>query len=278
MSIDEISCSTKLTFCLILLLASGLVPQKAFAQDEDLDDYKVRISGIWFHSTPTVTMEAAGRNGLVDFNRDFGFNDYSTFGAKFDWKFTRKNHLYFVVSDFNQTQEAVLNRTITFRGQTFVVGLNTQAQLHEMMYSPGYQYDIIRRNRGHLGLAVQFNIFDTSGTFSAAAQTTPDGVNRAAVASQASLKAPIPVAGPEYRFYITRSPRIFVEGYVFGMYFFGYGNFVSTTNDLGVSLGKHFGIKAGYAVGSRLQVNTTSKRVGLNLTQKGPIVGVEVSF
>jgi len=39
-------------------------------------------------------------------------------------------------------------------------------------------------------------------------------------------------------------------------------------------------VNAGYQLGSRLNVNVDSKkdRLGLSLTQKGPIVGVEVSF
>jgi hypothetical protein len=31
---------------------------------------------------------------------------------------------------------------------------------------------------------------------------------------------PIPVAGPQFRLYLTDSPRVFVEGNVYGMYLF----------------------------------------------------------
>lgn len=63
------------------------------------------------------------------------------------------------------------------------------------------------------------------------------------------------------------------------MYLFGYGNFLSTTNDLGLTLNKYFSINAGYALGSRLVVNNNSSdRIGVHLVQKGPLVGVEVSF
>jgi len=48
-----------------------------------------------------------------------------------------------------------------------------------------------------------------------------------------SLLAPLPVAGPQFRFYLTNSPRLYVEGNVYGMYFFGCGNFVSTADDIG---------------------------------------------
>jgi hypothetical protein len=88
------------------------------------------------------------------------------------------------------------------------------------------------------------------------------------------------VAGPAGRFYLTNSPRLFIEGNLFGMYFFGYGNFVSTTDDLGVTINKHLSVNAGYQLGSRLTVNDDVKknRLGLRLTQQGPIVGAEVSF
>ena len=67
---------------------------------------------------------------------------------------------------------------------------------------------------------------------------------------------------------------------MFGMYLFGYGNFVSTADNIGVTVNKHLSLNAGYQLGSRLTVNNDSKadRLGLRLTQKGPIVGVEASF
>ena len=265
---------------MVLVLSAFLMLISAVgeAQKEDFDQYKVRISGFWFYSSPAVSLEAAGHNGLVDFHRDFGFNDYSTFLGKFDWKFARKHHFYVVVAPFNQSHQTTLNRTIVFRGQTFDVGAVTKADLSATLYAPGYQYDIMRRKRGHLGIAVQFNLFDVRGSMSANAQVIGPGVSQAATSSQASLLAPIPVGGPEFRIYLTNSPRLFVEGNVYGMYFFGYGNFYSTAGDLGFSVSKHLSVNAGYGIGSRLNVNTADSRSGLSLTQRGPIVGAQVSF
>ena len=263
---------------LLILLAVLVITPSLNAQNEDFDEYKVRIDGFWFYSNPTVTMTGEGRNGFVDFDRDFGFDTYSTFSGKFDWKFTRKNHFYVAASPFIQSRQVVLKRDVNFRGQTFPAGLTTKGELQAYLIAPGYQYDIIRRKRGHLGLAVQLDLFNTTGTLSAAAQVT-NGVQQAARSIQGSLLAPIPVAGPEFRLYLTNSPRLFVEANVYGMYLFGYGNFVSSTGDLGLSLSKHFSINAGYQMGSRLNVNTNaSSRIGLSLTQKGPIVGAEFSF
>jgi hypothetical protein len=36
--------------------------------------------------------------------------------------------------------------------------------------------------------------------------------------------------------------------------------------------------KAGYQLGTKLTVNNSNSRIGINLTQKGPLAGVEFSF
>src|SRR5271165_3260622 len=261
-----------------LFFAAFAVVPIVRAADYDLDEYKVRITGLWFFSNPTGTVQASGTdpNGSFDLSKPFGFNSYSTFTGKVDWKFTHKNHLYLAASPFSQTRQTVLNRTIDFQGQTFNVGLSTSAKLTSWAFAPGYQYDIIRRDRGHLGIAVQVDIFNTTAKLSAAAQATGDGTHYEARSASGSLVAPIPVAGPDFRFYIL--PKFYVDGNLFGMYLFGYGNFVSTTDTVGVSLGKHFSLRAGYQLGSRLVVNNSNNRIGIQLTQKGPVAGVEFSL
>ena len=199
--------------------------------------------------------------------------------GKLDWKFTHKNHIYIMGIPYNSSHQTVLTRTITFQGQTFEVGLTVSSTMDSPLYIVGYQYDIIRRRRGHLGLGLQINLFDSSASIHATAQVV-NGVQHPAISASASLLAPIPVAGPDFRLYLTNSPRLFVEGNVYGMYFFGYGDFVSTSGDLGFTINKHVSVSAGYQLGSRLVVNNdaSNKRIGLTMTQKGPMVGLQFSF
>lgn len=265
----------------LIIFLSSVVPATIRAQsNEEFDQYKLRVEGFWVYSNPSGTIQSSVQDGAVDLTKDLGFNSYSTFAGKLDWKFTHKNHLYLVGIPFNSSRETVLNRTIIFKDQTFEAGLTTHSSLSSPMYGFGYQYDIIRRRRGHLGLAAQINLFDTHASINAAAQVTGDGVHHAAVSASASLLAPIPVAGPEFRWYLTDSPRVFIEGNVYGMYFFGYGNFVSSMGTLGFSVNKHLSINAGYQLGSRLIVNnnSSSNRIGIDLTQRGPMAGLELSF
>ncbi len=270
--------SRALQLLLVFVFTIAVVPQSRAADQEDYDAYKVRINAFWLYAQPSGTFSGAGRNGFFDFQQDVGFNTYSTFTGDLDWKFTRKNHFILAATPFNHSQQFVLDRTIVFQGQTFNVGAAASASLKANAYVPGYQYDIIRRRRGHLGIRVQIDLFDTAGTLNAAAQVN-NGVPQAATRSSASFLAPIPVAGPDVRFYLLpHSSRLFVTGNVFGMYLFGYGNFVSTFDTLGLTVNRHLSIRGGYALASRLEVKTKTDRAGLALTQKGPVVGIDFSF
>ncbi len=272
--------TARLAFGLALLMFVLAIPQ-LYAKDQneqEYDAYKLRISAFWFNAHPTGSFEAAGHRGFVDFQKDFGLSSYSTFSGKLDWRITRKNHLLFGATPFSRTRQVVLSRTVSFQGQTFPAGVVATGDFNVLALAPGYERDIIRRKRGHLGVLVQLDLFDVTGKLNAAAQIS-NGIPILATSSTASLRAPIPVAGPDVRLYLLpHSSRLFVTGNVLGMYFFGYGNFVSTFDTAGLTLTKHLSVRAGYQLASRLNVNTKTSRVGLSLTQKGATAGVEVSF
>src|SRR5437868_3928284 len=203
---NQSSRCARLLFGLAFLAVA--VPQ-VHAADDDFDSYKVRITGYWFYAQPSGRFEGKSKNGAFDLSKDIGFQSYSTFSGKLDWKFARKHHLIIEATPFSSSRQTVLNRNITFQGQTFDAGLVTSADLQANGYSFGYQYDFIRRKHGHLGLVLQMDLLDTSANLRAAAQVV-GGVNHPAVSTSASLLAPIPVAGPDFRIYlIPNSSRLF---------------------------------------------------------------------
>jgi len=259
-----------------LFATLSAAPSLHAAEHEDLDAYKFRIDAGWYYVSPSGNFHASNDASTIDINKDLGFGNYNTFAGKADWKFTRKNHLYVVGIPLFFSRQTVLNRTFTFQGQTFSAGLNANSSLNTIYVAPGYQYDIIRRKRGHLGIALQMNLLNTKATINAAAQTTGNGVHYNAVSASGSLFAPIPVAGPDMRFYFT--PRIFVNANVLGMYFFGYGNYVASTGFIGVNVTKHIAATGGYQLGSALTVNGTQDRLAFRFVQKGAIAGLEASF
>jgi hypothetical protein len=261
----------------VLVSASAVFVTRASGQDE-FDQYKLRLDGYWFYSTPTGTVQGHADSVPVNFQRDLGFNNYSTGSGKLDWKFTHKNHFYLVLTPLFSSKQFVLARTITFEGQTFEVGAQVNSELHAFFIAPGYQYDIIRRRRGHLGLGVQADLIKSTAKITATGSVSGGGAATGSYSASGALLAPIPVAGPQFRLYLTDSPRVFVEGNLYGMYFFGYGSFVSTAGDIGLTLAKHISMNAGYSLASHLTVNGTQGRLALELSQKGPSVGMEFSF
>ena len=266
--------SLALAILVLVLVVTNLKAQ----QSEEFDDYKIRFGTAWFYSNPTGHVKAQSDTVPIDFSKDLHFGSYSTFAGKVDWKFTRKNHFYVVIIPLWKSKTGTLSRDIVWNGNPIHAGAVVHSDLHAFEIAPGYQYDILRRKRGHLGIAVQFDIFNTRTKISAAAQVTGDGTHQAAVSASKSLLAPIPVAGPEFRYYLTNSPRVFVEANFYGMYFFGYGDFLSSAGDIGVTLTKHITANAGYTLATRLNVKGTSDRIGLDLTQKGALVGLQFSF
>lgn len=141
------------------LFAVAAVPSLKAQSDDEFDSYKLKLEGFWVYASPSGSLQSSVQTGMgpIDLQKDLGFNNYSTFAGKLDWKFTHKNHFYVSGEAFKSSRQTALTRTITFQGQTFEAGLTTQSNLDAPMYSVGYQYDIIRRKRGHLGLGVQFN-------------------------------------------------------------------------------------------------------------------------
>ncbi|HEX7289200.1 MAG TPA: hypothetical protein VF532_23650 [Candidatus Angelobacter sp.] len=262
----------------LLALAAAPAAYAAGGEDEEFDSYKLRFSLFWFNSHPSGTFTSAGRTGLLDLSKDIGFNTYSTFYGKVDLKFTHKNHLYLIATDFDQTKTVVLNRTITFQGQTFNVNSVATGNLSSLFLIPGYQYDFIRRRQFVLGVQVQLDIIDVSGSLRTASQVN-NGIPQAAAFSSGSIRAPLPVAGPTVRWYIIPNHGIlFVDANVLGMYFFGYGNFVSSQGTVGLRFGRNFAIRGGYQLGSRFDINTKAQRIGVSLSQKGALAGLEISF
>jgi hypothetical protein len=263
---------------LLLLLVPKYAACQKNADQNDFDAYTIRFDGFWFYAHPTGNFMGANNSGTFDLNSDVRFQTYSTFKAKADWKFTRKNHLFFEVTPFNQTKTFTAMRTIVFRDQTYTIGTIVSANLTSDVYVPGYQYDIFRRKHWHLGVRIQSNVIDVGGSLTAAAQVV-NGVPHSAVFSSSRLLVPLPTGGLDTRVYlIPNSRRLFVTGNGVGMYFFGYGNYWSAAGTVGLTITKHLSVGGGYQVGSDLKIKTKTDRTGIRLTQKGALAGLEFSF
>ena len=253
-----------------LLLCFTTKPAAHAAEGEDLDVYKFRTTAVWWFSKPTGSFTGKANSGTFDLSRDFGFGDYSTFSGTVDWRFKRKHHFLFGISPIENSRRVTLSRTIEFQGVTYDVGTNASADIKSLAFAPGYQYDIIRRNRISLSIATQVYLLKTSADLTGTATVNGQSVTKTA---SGSFLAPLPIVGPRVRWYPLHSGRLALEGSFEGMSFFGYGNLLTARGSGDISLSRHWRLDLGYQMGSRLRIDTGTNEVGIHLTQKGPIAG-----
>ncbi len=261
----------------VVIVLLGVFPSVSlFGQEKDSDPeaYKLRMDGQFWYANPTATISGSSAQVPISFDKTFGFTDYSTFNANVDWHFKRKHHLFLAVSPNQITRTHVLQQAITFKDKTFLAGSSATGELRNYAFAPGYRYDIIHRPSGHLGILFQINLLDIKATITSVGiqpgQTT-------VTSASGSLFVPLPVGGPDVRYYFLNK-RLFVDGNVKGMYFFGYGNFVSTAGKVGFNFGRHVSAVGGYQLGSHLAIHGTSSRLDIRQTQRGPTAGLEFNF
>jgi hypothetical protein len=267
-------------FCLAILALIAVVPWMYASEGDDIDNYKWRVDGLGWFSHPTGSFHGANNTGEFDINRDFGFGNYITFAANIDYRFRRKHHLVFTVAPVTSSKDLTLNRTIEFQGKTFDLGAQVSTQVRSFDFAPGYQYDILRRSHGYLALLVQTHVLKTDATITAKGSASGSGGSGSAAASASgSIWAPLPVIGPAFRWYpLHNSNRLSLDGSALGMSFFGYGNFITAQGTVGVAMSRHWNARFGYQMGSRLRIKGTSDRIGVQLTQQGPIAGIEATW
>jgi hypothetical protein len=258
--------------CLVLSAAP-----RGHADSEAPETYKWRLDAFWWFSRPTghfSDTQNAPPSHSFDIQKDFGFGSYSTFAGNFDWRFTRRNHLLFGASPVQSSNTRSLSRTITFRGKTYDIGAAVSVDIQSLSFSPGYQFDFMRRRWGNLSGVAQLYVLNTSAKMSQS--RTVNGHREVIEESSGSVLAPLPAIGPRVRWYpINDSSRFVVDGTATGMYLFGYGDFYSAKGTVGVAVSRHWKLTAGYQMGTRLTIHGTDDSMGFRLTQKGPMAGFE---
>lgn len=260
---------------ILLFVCSSLHPLACASDGEDLDAYKHRVTAAWWFSAPTGSFTGKANSGTFDVSRDLGFGSYSTFTGTADWRFKRKHHLLFGVSPVVSSRRTTLSRTIEFQGETYDLGTSVASEIKSLGFAPGYQYDIIRRNRFVLSLVVQVYLMKTSADLKGT--VTVNGQSQIRTSS-GSIFAPLPILGPRVRWYPLRSGRLAVDGAFQGLSFFGYGYFLTAKGSGDIALSRHWRLNLGYQMGTRLKINDGKNRIGVKLTQKGPTVGIEASW
>src|SRR5215813_2429428 len=159
------------------------------------------VAQAWLQQPKGVIHGGNGDVG-IDLQRDLNFKRQYNFLGIFNWRFARKHHLIFESNPSSAERTTTLDRTITFRGETFSAGASTRTELQTFHFYPQYQYNVILRRRGHLGLNFGVDLFRINADLSAVANTTgPGGTQTATRTASGSLFAGLPTGGLEGRIF-----------------------------------------------------------------------------
>jgi hypothetical protein len=188
--------------CLALALSASRAEAQFFApQTVPGENYHVELAAMFWTPTPGIVLGSDGLNAFsangVDFVQEFGIENkrFTEFravikGGRSKFRFSKVPIKY--------QEAAVLQRTITYGGQTFNVNANATADLTWDTWTIGYENDFVSRSRGYVGFITElrFNkvIADVAAT---------DGIRTAT--SFTEVKAPIPAFGVVARVYPHRN-------------------------------------------------------------------------
>lgn len=145
----------RLSAIALSFLALTLMAGRAEAQVA-AEDHAVELGVMLWKPTPEITLstDALAGTGIdtVDFVQEFGiaeewFPEFRLVAGR-----SHKFRLSYVQMKYDA--EATLERTITFRGQTFTIGAPATADIKWDLWRFGYEWDFVRADRGYLGAVV----------------------------------------------------------------------------------------------------------------------------
>jgi hypothetical protein len=265
--------------CTCVFLLSLLASGPAFAQFNAPmqvapgEDFKVELGAMFWSPTPelainTDALDVAGV-GEVDFIGEFGIEDKRFTEYRVTFKPARKHKLRLHYLPISYDPDVVtLERTITFGGRTFTVGLPADAEVDWKMWRFGYEYDFVSATAGFLGV-----IADLKYNKVRALIESPIGIELA------EETAPVPGLGIIARGYLTEYVSITGEFTGFKMIDSISERFDGEMWDLDIyataNLGRNVGIQGGYR---KLDVEYSADEDIGRLKMKGVCFGGLVRF
>jgi hypothetical protein len=265
-----------------LLLLASASPARAQYRPRPLNDptspEQYHIEGgvdYWFPgATITLSSTSLGIAGsVIDFKNDLGLTDQKFPAFQVQLKAGR-NKLRFQYIPIDYSQSATLTRQIVFNGQRYDIGLPVSSTLDWKAYRFGYEFDIISRDRGFLGVIAEAKYTDVAATLIVAPSGSRPGIDEFDHA-----RAPIPALGGIARFYIV--PLLSVTADITGFKLpdntikDASGHYVDVDVYGTLNFTRNIGVKGGYRA---LDLGYAFKTDSGTFTLTGPYFGVVVRY
>ena len=225
---------------------------------------------LFFSADPDLVLqsgELAIATGIttIDFVQEFGIERKSLPEIRFTAG--RSHKFRFGYIPVNYEAETTIERTITFRGQTFTVGAPARTDIDWDIWKFGYEWDFVTREKGYAGLIVDLKYNTLNASIASPALT------RTAATEQ---KAPIPTIGVAGRGY--PHPMVSIGGEFSGLTI-NSGEFDASFYDFdvngAVTFGRYIGVQGGYR---SITVDYLIDDDLGDLKLKGPYFGAVVRF
>ena len=242
----------------VVLLTSFSV----FAQ-EDPEKSKLEITTAWWPVNTSGTIRANGTP--IDLKSDLGVSqDQSTFTGKLVGRFSRRNKIVVEGTPYHLDGSNNLARTITYQGRDYFVNDHVTSTADMTYFYGGYQFDLLSRPAGHLGL-------EAGGAYlSATGSLTSQTAN---VTESKTETVGLPLAGIEFRvFPVHRRFDVEINGEARGMKFGSYGYYVQASANAGFGIGPIL-IEGGYRI-VNFDIHQTNMTNAVSPQFTGPVVSV----
>lgn len=245
-----------------LLLA---VPAQA-QNNTNIGEFSVNL---WM-PTPEITIRSGALTGAtggtvtdIDFVTEFGIEDKSF--PEFRFVVGRSHKLRFGYVPIKYEADAVIQRRITFRGQTFNVGVPASTEIKWDLWRFGYEWDFVSMDKGYFGVVAELKYNKMQASIASPALTSTASTEQ---------NAPVPTIGVAARGYV--HPMVFIGGEFTGLKLTRddfEAKFFDFDFNAGVTFGGHVGVQGGYR---SVTVNYVIDDDSGDLVFKGPYVGGHV--
>ena len=167
------------------------------------EDYHIEISGSIWNPSPAIvaSSEQFGVLGSeIDFRSDLGMVRRTHNELRVTFKPARRHKLRLHWLPMRYQQSTVLQRRVVFQGVAYDVGLPVESSITWNVWRFGYEFDVIARDRGFLGVILEAQYTDIRAE-----------IESAGTYEVVRARAPIPAIGAIGRVYISRFTPITME-------------------------------------------------------------------
>jgi hypothetical protein len=248
------------------LSSSGQADDRAIGES-----YHIELAGIVWKPTSDF-MFRSDQWGLVgtdiDLDQDLGLSDKTNYEVRLVLRPFKKHKIRVNFVPLKYTGDAVISRELIFNGIKYPVSSQVQTDFKWNTYRFTYEYDVLYKKQGYLGILLETKYADTELTLDSSISS-----------EYVKAQAPLPAIGLVGRVYPVRFVSITGEFLYFklpdkavkdtsfhSLDFDVYGT---------VNIGNNFGIQAGYR--SVEMVYADDENSG-SIKLKGPYVGGVVRF